>query len=592
MSDVDDDAGEWSDYEGDDDCLDDDVAEEALDDDQESELDYDNGAVASIPGAGRRNQQVVSLKQNCLDCVVINFERFHQAFMSSGDPALLWNLKFLQRAYTSNIIKGLSLQGRLCDKYIDFLINESLKELDIGTFIDNRCSLKAIQERIVQVGHSFKKVLLKSPYCHMEENLSEFVSETVCHLKNVEIIDIPRHCNDETLKNISIFCTKLKELHIDYSSDVTEAGLELLCKDRDTECLIQVLSIKLVKLSNHATIKFLLKNMPYLEVLEFTYLPSILYSIHEEDLKNNTLETAKKYNLTKLDFSYSYDTKLELFLKVSTEVCPNIKTLNIHIRSEKELNLISRFSNLEDLTIATMLQDPREPRIDINNFLKSNGSRLKHLKLNRFSLSVSNLIQSCPKLENLTLSAVEFQKHATKRASSNTRLSSLHELCLEDITFSEQYAEDSVTDILLSSPNLERLSFKDCVFMFENSEINTKLAKYCEDCMLQYLRFNNCNVELALLESIILTCPSLTYLAIDSCENISYNDVSNLQMLRNTASGFINIVFRDLVSDDESYVYTDYDDFSDDYDHYSDDDYDLDDYDGYDAFEDHVLWFA
>ncbi|KAG8173731.1 hypothetical protein JTE90_026365, partial [Oedothorax gibbosus] len=91
--------------------------------------------------------------QSCLECVTNNFERYNEAFLSSEDSTMQQNLLFLQLTFTPDLIKNLGIKEMLCDAYLEFLINEHLKELDIGCFLRNGCSWKCIENRIAVVGH-------------------------------------------------------------------------------------------------------------------------------------------------------------------------------------------------------------------------------------------------------------------------------------------------------------------------------------------------------------------------------------------------------------------------------------------------------
>ncbi|KAG8173251.1 hypothetical protein JTE90_019472 [Oedothorax gibbosus] len=133
----------------------------------------------------------------------------------------------------------------LCNAYLEFLINEHLKELDIGCFLRNGCSWRCIENRIAVVGHLLTKVVFDSLSWTDTFELSFLF---LCHLRNVEVLHIPHLCNDRALECISLFCTKLLELNIEHSHDITEKSLKLLCEKHKNkpECLIKILSMRLI----------------------------------------------------------------------------------------------------------------------------------------------------------------------------------------------------------------------------------------------------------------------------------------------------------------------------------------------------------
>ncbi|KAG8173810.1 hypothetical protein JTE90_016185 [Oedothorax gibbosus] len=231
--------------------------------------------MAGIDAGKGSRYEVRSLTQSCLECVTNNFERYNEAFLSSEDSTMQQNLLFLQLTFTPDLIKNLDIKEMLCNAYLEFLINEHLKELDIGCFLRNGCSWRCIKNRIAVVGHLFTKVVFDleswadtfefsfSCLRHLRnvELLTKVVFDSLswtdtfelsflflCHLRNVEVLHIPHLCNDRALECISLFCTKLLELNIEHSHDITEKSLKLLCEKHKNkpECLIKILSMRLI----------------------------------------------------------------------------------------------------------------------------------------------------------------------------------------------------------------------------------------------------------------------------------------------------------------------------------------------------------
>ncbi|GBL96386.1 hypothetical protein AVEN_43707-1 [Araneus ventricosus] len=579
-------------YFDDDDVDDPEVVEEENDDDDDDlnyyepeDFDYPDDKYEAFADLERRNNgtAMLSLQDICLLSISKNLPRFNLAFSTTEDSEFRRNLQFLQRFHSSYLIKAATRGCRKLDEsYFDFLLNEYIKEFDMDVLY--RCDWGNVIKRISEIGHGFQKVRFNFPdVSDFELVIVDFVNKVVCHLPNVKILDLTPYCNDSTLEIIASSCLQLKELHIDDCS-VTDKGLRALCQENDDN--VGRLNLKHLSLPSivgvNEGIAYVLQNMPSLEVIVHPDLPYILHNMHKDSM-SNTLE--RKYNLTSLylgaNSPWEDTPTITDILTLFSDICPHIKEISMPLASKEHLDLCFRFPELETFNVNNNITP--NLNLDLNEFLKSKGGLLRRLQVEKFSLSVAVLVQNCPKLEKLDLLSITFQYLDT--STTLQPLNNLQELSLGYFSFGDALVRRSVIDMLNSSQKIEKLTLLCCKFE-NNEEFVTRLSKFCENETLKYLKFTNCDVDDAFLQSVLLTCSNLKTLVVEYCDNITATHIDNLYEISNSLKSQTKIIWTDDRSEFNSIDSGD-DDIFDDY-----SEYDSDDFDNHDPYDSDNLYYG
>ncbi|CAL1276237.1 unnamed protein product [Larinioides sclopetarius] len=576
-------------YFDEDDVDDPEVVEENEDDDdlnyyEPEDFEYPDDKYEGFADLERRNNgtKMLSLQDICLLSISKNLPRFNLAFSTTEDSEFRRNLQFLQRFHSSYLIKAATRSCRkLNESYFDFLLNEYIKEFDMDVLY--QCNWDNVIKRISEIGHGFQKVRFNFPEISAFEKNVDFVNKVVCHLSNVKILDLTPYCNDSTLEIIASSCLQLKELHIDDCS-VTDKGLKALCQENDDN--VGRLNLKLLSLANfvgvNEGIAYLLENMPSLEVIVHPDLPYILYNMHKDNM-SNTLD--RKYNLTSLylgaNAPWEDTPSITDILTLFSDVCPHIKEISLPLAYKEHLDLCFRFPELESFNANNNVTV--NLKLDLNEFLKSKGGILRRLHVDKFSFSVANLVQNCPKLEELDLHNITFQY--VDPGTTLQPLNNLQELSLGYFSLSDALVRRSVIDILNSSQKIEKLTLLCCKFE-NNEEFVTRLSKFCENETLKYLKFTTCDVEDAFLQSVLLTCSNLKTLVVEDCENITATHIENLYEISNSLKSQTKIIWSDDRSEFNSIDSGD-DDIFDDY-----SEYESDDFDNHDPYDSDTLYYG
>ncbi|KFM63967.1 hypothetical protein X975_22519, partial [Stegodyphus mimosarum] len=74
------------------------------------------------------------LEDICLLYIRGNFKIFNHAYLVSENETLLANLGFLQLVYSNRLLEDLRAERKLSEKYLRFLFNEHLTELNFLNF--------------------------------------------------------------------------------------------------------------------------------------------------------------------------------------------------------------------------------------------------------------------------------------------------------------------------------------------------------------------------------------------------------------------------------------------------------------------------
>ncbi|GBM53812.1 hypothetical protein AVEN_24092-1 [Araneus ventricosus] len=453
---------------------------------------------------GNNGREVLLLQNLCLKFISENFQRVKLPSSTTTNEEQKFNLKFLQKKYSTYFIEEAKrLMGRsakLDNSYFLFLLNGYETKVDMSIF--PKAYWPAVVERVKEVGHGFHEVNFKQDIRSSDspsfKEVEEFVNEILPHLPNVKTLDLTESCNDTTLEIISLNCLKLEKLIIDKCS-VTNMGLKNLCPLPLEPNLIEVKhpNVKYLSLlyvnDVQEGIGIILQNMPSLEVVMHHDVHNILYELHD---MNRNLE--RKYNLTSLRI---YSDKLQRnnlidILNLFSDICPNIKQLQLPLETEEELYLCLKFKNLEDFSAHSLWE------LDLNEFLHSKTGILQRLLLDNFSLSIPVLIRNCPKLKSLHLKNVTFQNFEYDITLPS--LSDLETLFLVNFDFNDDLVQKSVINILSSS---------------QTRNSNKKL-----NC----LKLHECVIDINFLQLVLSTCSNLKTVSFYNCWEITFDDIENL----------------------------------------------------------------
>ncbi|GIY18088.1 uncharacterized protein CEXT_62281 [Caerostris extrusa] len=515
---------------------------------------------------------VMSLKNICLKSISKNVSRFNAAFSITEDVNFRRNLHYLRKVHYQYLIEEiLKEKGELEESYLDFLIHEHVKGIQMAIFPET--AWKSVIKRISEVGHKVN-FMFKEKLLYGSDKYIDFVNKVVCHLTNVEYLNLNSWCDDRTLEIIGSSCLLLNELHFN-ECPMTEEGLKFLCqKNKDNEI---GLKLKILNIPDTGGVQegitYLLQNMPSLEVIEHNDLPNIIYDLHKEEMNDNTLR--KKYNLTTLHLGASAPWEeipsLSEMLALLIDVCPLVKEISLSLNNKEHLDLCLGFPELE---IFCVINSEPSLYLDINGFLEAKGRFLKKLEIERFHLSAAVLTENCKMVEDLNLTDINFQP--LEPGVTLNPLKKLSQLQLVSFRFHNNAICQSLINILNASPNVEKLVLSDCRFG-NNEEIITNLSKFCEKGKLQHLKFINCDVQEPFLQSVLLTCTTLNTLSVEYCDNIFSFHIDNLYQISQTLKNDVCIDWIDNRSEVNS-IDSNGDGIFDDY--Y---DYDSDDYEYYDS---------
>lgn len=462
-----------------------------------------------------------SLKYICLNFIVDNFERYHFVFSTSGDNIIKEAFEVLQRKFSFQIVGDLYTKNKIKDKYLDVLINRNLKVLDADWFNSG-----------------------------LEERLCENVFS---RLPNLRVLCFRNNCKDEILKTIAKFCLKISKIDVRYSS-VTDNGVKSLCTNYTGKASCTELK-KLYIASTNVTeegVKYLIQNLVSLEIIDYSELPGLLYSIHKNDLSE--IKEIKSYNITTLNLlKYSRVQYFNDLLNICLRMCPRIKSLACPLLDEQQSFV---FLNLQNLFLKN-----RETNVKIcaNIFLKENGRNLLFLNIHNCLISVSVLAKSCPRLSNLCLNKISFLLDDGDDDYDQLRFHNLKSCCLEAAK-NELPTARAVRKLLLFSANLEFISFKSCVLTVD---MKSDILKCCEICSIKTINISKCIVEMLFVRNVV-SCESLKKITLDRCGLESSEEVEIHGLLRmGTHKPHVSFSEQISVSDCDDFADFDIDDQSD-----------------------------
>lgn len=386
--------------------------------------------------------------------------------------------------------------------------------------------------------------------------------EIICYLPNLRSFTCQTFCNDLILENVAKLCPDIQEIDIK-GSMMIDKGIKRLCKTENGEALCTKLKKLYVENSNirDEDVEYLLKNLPSLEILDYPNLPFVIYSLHRKDL--SSLNKVQPYNIIKLNITRFYTSAFyEDILKVCLSVCTHLKSLRCVFFKKDYLSLISNLSELGDLT----LENIPGSNINIDELLKSVGSKLTYLSMDHCTVSVSVIAECCPRLEILKLNSVHFLLDSDSKPIFNS---------LSSITF-ENYnipkCVKAITLLLSSSTKLESLSFETCHLF--SSEIKALILKTCELYPIKKISFCASVIDKDYIKDLLFNCHSLKYLNI-----VGFFDVDQELELLDFAETLPN---KPKIDTGESMDINDSEVYSDGNSELEDDDFDNNDFDGND----------
>lgn len=381
--------------------------------------------------------------------------------------------------------------------------------------------------------------------------------EVIRYLPNVKIIICHEICSHAILECIAKFCPKLETLDIQHSYNIASNGLRFLYQKRKGQklpCpLLKEIFLKFTS-ANAKSVKNLVKTFPLLERIDYTKLPFVLHSLYKNDF--TSLETVPKYIFTHLDLlkcHYIANTVYyDEILKACVKLCPNLRSLYCVVSLEEHLNLCSTLTKLENLNIKCS----KDTGMEINDFLKEKGEKLKCLNLCNFAVSLFVLGHHCRNVRQLTLNEVNIQYNPE---DSMPILCNIKEFTIENVDLSKSSNCKAICNILTSSLNLEKLYMKKCKSFA--SEIKNKVLQCCEQSALKFIDFGGSSVDTEFFKVVLLTCSTLKSLNIEGC-NVA-NDREDLNNTANIVPNRPKITFTDNLrsTDDHDELTNDYDEY-------------------------------
>lgn len=424
---------------------------------------------------------MVRLEKICLNSIVDNFERYYLAFTLSKDDNLGLSFEFLQRRYSTELATELYQQSLrtyddLKEEYLEFLINEHLYLLQEEWLGNSLCSNS--------MGDIFHR------------------------LPNLTTIDFAAmNCGDELLKNIAKFCSKIVEIRLRYSN-VTDNGVKYLCERKNGTVPYPELKNLFIEttvgwsLFTDTGAEYLIRNLPSLEKFNYRNAPLLLHQIHEDNF--NKFKSMHFYNLVELNFFELHNFLNLIHLPIYTDalktcltVCHKLQSLACYISDKEQLNFFTK-SSLKKLHLAF-----RNPKTNIEHFLKKNGFKLTSLKITGCTLSICVLGVSCPSLKEFFAECINFTDDYDYDLQPN--FVSLIKCYFKDI---EASSNEGVCSLLSSSLRLEFISFDKCMLSLE---LKAHILLWCKNPFAKNIEFGRIIIyfEMDFLKDILLNCPSL-----------------------------------------------------------------------------------
>lgn len=265
--------------------------------------------------------------------------------------------------------------------------------------------------------------------------------------------------------------------------------------------------------------------MPSLEKFDYANVPLVLYSIHKENVLQ--LENVHSCNLVKLEISrYRKLPYYNDILKICLSVCSKLEIIDCFIFEEEQLSLFNH-SHLKELRITFCTTDPK---INIGNFLKMNGSHLTYLDISDCVISVSALPVYCPALKYFYADCVDLT-HKDDDGDLKRNFSSLTHCRFSSINPS---SAKTIHFLFSSTPNLKSILFESCILSIE---METQILMWCENPSAESIEFEYSHLEIEFLKDILLSCPSLKAMYLQDC-TVNIRDAENI--LRNIAKSLPN----------------------------------------------------
>lgn len=308
------------------------------------------------------------------------------------------------------------------------------------------------------------------------------------------------------MKHVAIFSPNIEEIDLGFSI-VSSEGVTYLCKNENGETLCT----KLKKLCLEYTVikeddvKYLLQNLPSLEIIKYFDLPDVLYSLHKHDLPS--LANVQPYNIVALDLhSHLNDSSSYVdIIKICLSLCPHLKSLNWSLKNN-EVNFFPKLPDLERLHI----DNYSASTINIDKYLKGLCVKLTSLTVIDCTVSLSALSESCPRIKELCLNNVHF---LVDDDDSKPRFNSLTSLTFKNSNVSKNIK--AICLLLTSSEKMESFTFSGCNLLL--SEIKAHILKCCEVNPVNKISFYSSRIDKEYIKDLLLSCQSLRCLNIDYC---------------------------------------------------------------------------
>lgn len=346
-----------------------------------------------------------------------------------------------------------------------------------------------------------------------------FVEETpwqdiICNFPNLKCFIFYESIKDLVLKHIATFCPNIQEIYLKGVSSLSSQGVKYLCKNENGEALCTKLK-KLYLEFTYITVtdvKYLLKNLPSLETIDYRDLPLVLYSLHKDDL--SSLSKVKPYNIISLDLSScAFYPSYPYIRKVCLSVCPNLRSLSYSLLKNDELNFFPKLPYLEKFHLECVPNS----KIIVDTLLKNLSGKLTSLTVSNCLLSITALAESCPRIKVLEMNKVRLLADGNSRPVLN---------CLSSFKFENSDISKSANGISLllsSSEKLESLTFETCNLL--PFEIKAAILKCCEQYPIKNLSFCDSVIEKDYIKELLLNCRTLSCLNISGCLNMKHENI-------------------------------------------------------------------
>lgn len=348
-------------------------------------------------------------------------------------------------------------------------------------------------------------------------------------------------CTDDVLESFGSSWTELKVLRAESCSQITDAGISLLCGDSVPRCQrLRDVNLASTSITSYGMQKILLTQME-------------LQKFHLAMTQCGDAFGGLSKNLRLLSLNLSYTSVTDLSVKSLCEACPLLCDFYLNCCScvtEGCLEFIASLKHLRLFSIAGNAAIKFQPHLV--KFLEKSGNLLESLNISGLERVDTNVLGTlCRSLKCLVVSDCKdlVGNFIPSPSGEENNLSlvqacpKLNQLNLRGCKFAQSKSlSEHLLSILSNSVELQELDLS--TFEELTDEILLQLMKSSSFSHLRSLNLSRCH-ELSVEPMFLLseTCANLVQLDISHCQNISLQDVEDMKRVNRDRGVRLNVTW-------------------------------------------------